>query len=361
MKKVAILSAVNIKHMSLISLYSDYFNANGISFDILYMDKYDEYESYNCNHIYRYVNKVNHNLPAPIKVLQYAKFYFYATKVINKNKYDYVVVWNDIAILIFGRYLSKKMPGRYCLNIRDYCGERIPIIFKIFSTAIKESSFTTVSSDGFREFLPNFDYITISSYNKTVLETCRQRNCLRECTKPIRIGFIGNVRFFDINRRLIDVFKNDNRFELHYYGVNASVLSKYASNVGADNVFCGESFPQEETGLYLEKTDIMNNLYGVGAIELDTAVSIKLFHAAYIRIPIMVFKGTYMQTISEKYCMGYAVNDITSEFPNSLYNWYHLSLKYSDLARGCDALIEHAETQNSKLETALNNVLTTER
>ena len=42
MKKIAILSAVNIKHMSLVSLYTTFLKAHNIPYDIIYMDKYDE-------------------------------------------------------------------------------------------------------------------------------------------------------------------------------------------------------------------------------------------------------------------------------------------------------------------------------
>ena len=42
MKKICILSAVNIKHMSLISIYTKYFKENGMDYDVIYMDKYNE-------------------------------------------------------------------------------------------------------------------------------------------------------------------------------------------------------------------------------------------------------------------------------------------------------------------------------
>lgn len=55
MKKVAILSAVNIKHMSLISLYTDILKNHEVQVDIIYMDKYGEDEVFDCDNKYRYV------------------------------------------------------------------------------------------------------------------------------------------------------------------------------------------------------------------------------------------------------------------------------------------------------------------
>lgn len=44
--KVCILSAVNIKHMSLITLYTEVLKQQGIEYDIIYMDKYGEDEPF---------------------------------------------------------------------------------------------------------------------------------------------------------------------------------------------------------------------------------------------------------------------------------------------------------------------------
>ena len=46
MKKICILSAVNIKHMAMISLYTERLLRNNIEFDIVYMDKYGESEEF---------------------------------------------------------------------------------------------------------------------------------------------------------------------------------------------------------------------------------------------------------------------------------------------------------------------------
>ena len=54
MKKICILSAVNIKHMSLISIYTKYFKENGMDYDVIYMDKYNEEENIDAKNIYRF-------------------------------------------------------------------------------------------------------------------------------------------------------------------------------------------------------------------------------------------------------------------------------------------------------------------
>ena len=117
--RVAILSCVNIKHMSLITLYTDILNRERIPFDVIYMDKYGEDEVIECNNKYRFVNKIDRNLPRFIKKIRYYMFKPWACKVMRQNKYDFIIVWNDLAIFLFANFLSKHFKGKYCLNVRD--------------------------------------------------------------------------------------------------------------------------------------------------------------------------------------------------------------------------------------------------
>ncbi|MEG1965818.1 MAG: hypothetical protein RR064_06675 [Oscillospiraceae bacterium] len=276
MKKIAILSAVNVKHMSLSSIYTEELKKLNIKFDLIYMDKYNIEEEFDANNIFKFVNVINHEDGKLLKILQYFKFRKYAIKKIKENNYDFVIVWNDVAILMFADYFAKKMKNKYCLNIRDYCGEKNKFIYNRFKKTILNSAFTTISSDGFLSFLPHYDYISVHSMNLKILQDIPVRNDFREPGSPIRITFIGNVRFFDMNKKIMDVFKNDERFILGYYGTNSEILKEYAEKNDIKNVDFFGSFPVEQTKEFIEKSDIINNLYGNGNIALTSALSIKL-------------------------------------------------------------------------------------
>lgn len=45
---------MNIKHMSLISLYTAELEKQGIDYDIIYVDKYGEIEKTNAKNVFRY-------------------------------------------------------------------------------------------------------------------------------------------------------------------------------------------------------------------------------------------------------------------------------------------------------------------
>ena len=349
MSKVCILSAVNIKHMAMISLYTERLIRDEIDFDIVYMDKYGEDEIFPAKNKYVYKNIINPELPNWEKALRYFRFRKYAIKVLEKNNYDFIIVWNDVAIIMFADYLARKWKGKYALNIRDYCKQKIKPIKWMFKWVINNASFTTVSSLGYKAFLPEADYIQVHSLNMSVLRKLNPRTCFRNQAEPIRIGFVGYVRFYEINTRLLDIFRNDPRFELHYYGSHATYLEEYAKKKGILNGYFHDSFPVQDTGLYLEKIDVINNLYGNKKMSLDYALSIKLYNGVWCRLPILVCPDTYMEMITNEYGIGYTVSAYDEKLPDLIYSWYH-GMNFDAFNAGCERFLKTIEEENSQFE-----------
>lgn len=347
MKKIAILSAVNIKHMSLISLYTDILKQYDVCYDIIYMDKYGEDEFYECHQKFRFVNLISPKWCSYVKMYRYMKFYPYATKVLKENKYDFVIVWNDLAIFMFADFLRKNYNGKYCLNVRDNMYYDKKLFRKRYEKTFNHSAFNTISSKGYLDFLPSqCSYLPINSLNLSVLKDMKVHTRLRTKEEPIRIGFIGYVRFFERNKKMLDVFKNDNRFELHYYGSRANVLKEYAEDTGVHNAVFHDSFPVAETGKFLEKIDIINNLYGNGTLNIQKAISIKIFHALYSKVPILVNSGTYIGNLAINLGIGYYFDDISECSKNKLYDWYY-SLDFNTLKKSADDYLALAMSENA--------------
>ena len=357
MKRIAILSCVNIKHMSLISLYTEILKKNNVHYDIIYMDKYGEDEEFDCNQKYRFVNKVNRNLPRLLKKIKYYMFKPWASRILKRNKYDFVIVWNDLAIFLFADFLVKNYKGRYCLNVRDNMYYDKPRYRKMYERCFNASSFNTISSKGFLDFLPRTaKYYPIHSLNLSVLRGMRVHDRMRTKDEKIRIGFIGYVRFFERNQKLLDCFANDSRYEVHFYGTGANVLKEYAEQKRIKNTVFHDSFPVAETGKYLENIDIMNNLYGNNTLNIRKAISIKLFHSLYARIPLLVNTDTYIGEVATSLGVGYYVTEFTDNFKDDLYDWYH-SIDFKSLEKKCTDYLIYTESENKTFrEIVLENV-----
>lgn len=347
MKKICILSTANIKHMTLISLYTDKMIKDNIDYDIIYMDKYGEYENFEANSIYRFENRVSRSDNKIIKILKYLRFIRYAKEILNKNKYDFIIVWNELTSLIFSKYLSKRYKNKYCINIRDYLYNDYPILKRIFAVGINNAAFTTISSDGFKAFLPEHQYIHVHSLNMNLLSKLKPKKRFQRKDERIKITFVGNVRFFEINKEILEVFKNDTRFELCYFGTNSEVLEDYCKENKIKNVSFHSSFPVEETPKFINETDIINNIYGNNSKKLDYALSIKLYYGIYNNLPIIVSSSTYMSKIIKKYDIGYVVEEIDNSLPDNIYNWYTHN-DFDKFSKNCKKFLEDIEKSNIK-------------
>lgn len=349
--RVAILSCVNIKHMSLISLYTDILKREDVPFDVIYMDKYGENEEIECNRKYRFVNKINRNLPRFVKKVKYYLFKPWACRIMKKNRYDFIIVWNDLAIFLFADFLRKHFNGKYCLNVRDNMYYDKPKYKKMYERCFMSSSFNTVSSKGYLDILPkNATYYPIHSLNLSVLKGMKVHERMREKGERIRIGFIGYVRYFERNQKLLDCFANDPRYEVHYYGKCADVLKEYAESKTIENAFFHDSFPVSDTAKYLENIDIMNNLYGNSTLNVRKAISIKLFHSMYARIPILVNTDTYVGEVAHSLGIGYYVTEFTDNFKDDLFKWYH-NLDFNMIDSCCAEYLEKAMKDNCVFES----------
>ncbi|MDP3014534.1 MAG: hypothetical protein Q8M92_09845, partial [Candidatus Subteraquimicrobiales bacterium] len=157
MAKICILSTVNLKHMTLVSLYTDFFDKNNIRYDIIYIDKYFSDEENTAENVYKLNLSINKDWTFFYKLIKYWKFKKYAKEIIESKNYEFIIVWNSFTAFMFSDLLLKQYNGNYCINIRDYAKEKFYPVYRVLKKVIENSSFTTISSDGFKKFLPEFD------------------------------------------------------------------------------------------------------------------------------------------------------------------------------------------------------------
>ncbi|MBF9287822.1 glycosyltransferase family protein [Staphylococcus haemolyticus] len=307
--KIAILGATNIKHMSLISHYLDNIDMSKNQVDIIYTDKYDIDEKVDgITNYYKYSVDINSNWSFVKKAMKYYAFKPYATKILKENNYDFVIVWGSYTGHLFKNFLIKNYKERFILNIRDYFYENNNFIFARMAQLVNFSYMTTISSDGFLKFLPNSEkYQVIYSYNAKVIEQAKSVDEI-EVKSPLKISFIGNVRFLDVNKKIISELKNDSRFLLQYFGTGSEALEEYAKDNNIKNVRFSGGFDIHETPKFLDDTDIINNLYGSKDIALDTALSIRMYYSLFLNKPILTSKDTYTNQQAQNFGLGIQIN-----------------------------------------------------
>ncbi|BCZ27057.1 hypothetical protein EUBC25_11440 [Claveliimonas bilis] len=342
-KKVCILSTVDFTRMTVVSVYTDYLKRCDIPFDIICVNKYGQEDPFGAENIYGFVPKTKSSWNKFRKLISFWKIRDFALDIFKNNHYDFIIVWNELTAFIFSDILASMFKDKYCINIRDYQYFNLFPVKMRLTSAIKSAFFTTVSSRAYLEYLPSDNCYMMYSFNKGILSKTNPHQALREVGKPIRILYIGQIAWLDNVYKLIDALKNDNRFEMIFAGSGSEQVEEYAKSNQVNNVTCYGRFHPGETAKYLAEADILYNLYGTDSRHLTTAVSIKFYYAVFLHIPILVYKKTEMEKMSQICGIGFAVeNEEFINYGDKLYDWY-FSLDQKEINKKCNLFLEEIE------------------
>ena len=318
--KVALVLGCNIHWTPYYYLYERMLASKSIPFDLIIWNRELLKEE-------SLGNVIPFNLPDvssskdPKKFYKFLLFARFVKETVKKNKYDKIVFLGlqGCALPLRALFYVTKYKYKYWIDIRDYHYEWFKPYYLLEKVAIHYAKEAAISSEGFKTFLPKERYIHVHNVDPDIVEL--RRKYKKNKSERIRICFIGNVRYLEENKKLLEIFKNDDRFELQYNGNGSEVIREYCSKNNIYNVAFSPSFPREETIKYYNNTDIINNIYGNTSLETTTALSNKLYYSIYLGIPIIVSSGTYMEQFCKKYGFGIAFKEDPS-FKEELYEWY---------------------------------------
>lgn len=351
--KVCFLTYRNIFDTPCLSKYEELLNGN---FDIIYFDRYNVDESCNAKNMYRFKWYLDSKKSGRLKkYIGYIKFGRYAKNIIRKNKYSKIIVLPTQTAIAFSRFLIKEYKNQYVIDIRDYAGENKSAVKKIVNKLISNCGITSITSPAYRSFLPEHKYVishNIQPIDEKIVEDYKSKELKK--SGPITISFIGTIRFIDQLKKMIDVFANDDRFELCFAGSGSELLKEYCENNHVTNVKLIPRFERPELGkLYLD-TDIAMNIYGNNDPYLDYALSNKLYSAAIMGMPILVSPKTYMEEIVTKYGFGLAVDLDDKSSPDKVFDYYN-ELDINKLRDGCQSFMDTVEKDEDEYQKVLND------
>lgn len=353
--KLVIVLPCNIYTAPFLHRYEKIIKRVYAEFDLLYWNRalIDE-ESYGNQICYNLEDKINSGKIT--KIIKYYKFAKFVKKKLIKNKYEKIIVLGSYAGIMYqlSRYLSKKYKNCYWLDIRDYTFENFKFYYRGMKRAIRSSYSTAISSKGYTRFLPKHDYIIAHNIDYINIENAKTlREDQLKCEK-IRISFIGLVRYYHENIKLLKALGNDERYIINYFGMNSDFLKDFCDKNNINNVNFHGRFDSSKTAFFYRETDIINNIYGNEKIALTTALSNKLYYSVFLDIPILVSPNTYMEELVKENNNGYIVNWNEERLGDHLYEWYQ---KYKKNKRSNNKLKDIVLLEDQKFEIELLNFL----
>lgn len=361
MKKFCIVSFCNIYVLPYARTYIKAIQDSGAESTLLFWDRdnvngsNDDYPE--CKKLC-YQRKMTPESSFKDKLLGYIEASRYFCKVLKEEKFDGLFFLQTHAAVVCQRILSKRYKGKYIVDIRDYTLENYGIYRYLEEKIISSSFAMVISSPAYSKFLPSHEYVVAHNYTpfpEDKVKIIRYKTATRE-KEPIGISFVGTIRFIDMDKKILKLFANDNRFKINYFGNGSDILRNFCIENGIYNTEFYGSFSPEMTTSFYEKTDIINNLYGNKNKFLDFALSNKLYHAGQFHMPILVSPGTYMEDISTKYHIGFVFNVDNQNEPDRLFYWYS-KLNREELSKGSNAFIETVKQDNKKYEEMIQNFL----
>lgn len=361
MKRYCLISFCNIYVLPYAKLYIDAILESGAECDLIFWDREanngenDNFE--NCRK-FCYQRKTMPDSPKFSKLIGYIKSRRFIIKQLNSVDYDGIIFLQTHAAVAFTGIIERKYKNKYIVDIRDYTLEKHRI-YKFFEKRVIDKSFANIiSSPAYRKFLPDSDFVMAHNFSpfpestvKIIAESKKNVN-----SDPIRISFVGTVRFFEMDVKLLKLFANDERFIINYFGQGSDILADFCKSEGITNVEFYGSFPPEMTSSFYLKTDLINNLYGNHNLYLDYALSNKLYHSGQLYIPILVCPDTYMAEVSLNYNMGFVFDFDEKDAKDKLYEWYR-SFDRNAFSSGCDSFIEKVRKENAEFEKTIASFL----
>lgn len=355
--RVGIVSISNIKHMTLISLYTDILKQNKIEYDLIYVDKYNIDEVSDANNKYKYIIPIENNDSNVKKIIKYIGFINFTKNIINNVNYDLLIIWGSGTGYILNRLLKHDWKDKYIYNIRDYGYENIKFISIIQKKIVKNSLFTTISSKKFLDFLPSSSkYLFVNSVNPKLARELLSLKSPKKISKVIKICFIGYIRFIENDKKLLLSLKNDSRFLVQYFGSKSDILKEFSKDNKINNTEFIDSFDSSLTKELLMQSDVINNLYGNRDTALDTAVSIKYYYSILLNLPILVWKHTYMEEITKEFSGVFVFDGDYEGLNDRLYDWYtHIDRK--KMMKKNSELVDKFKKENIIFENRFENIL----
>ena len=305
--KVALIGFSTKEYMPYFRFYKKILDELNAEYDYFTWNRYDDNGKIEKNE-YRFEYFCTENKFK--KIVAFIKWKKWIKQILERNKYDKIIVLTTIPAFLLNNFLIKKYKNNYIFDYRDSTYERIPYYRKVVNVLIKNSKFSCISSKGFLDLLDDSDKIyPIHNMSYDI----NQNQAIHIDFNDINIGYFGIFNYYDINKKIIDTLKNENNINLYYVGasIGENVLKKYVEKNDIKNVKFKPSYTDDvKRDLYKKyKINFVNAAYGNNSFNATKLMPNKLYDSLFYKIPIIVSKNTYLEKVVNKYNIGISVDD----------------------------------------------------
>lgn len=299
MGRIALIGFHNLFLMQFLYKYTDIFDREKISYDVLYWDRdvdaNIELRQFSGKKI-AFQYKMSNFQPKYKKIGSFIKCLKFISKKIEEGNYDKIILLTTqtaLPLYLFSRTVRKKTS--YVFDYRDLTYEKNGICRKLIKRIIQNSQFTAISSYGFKGILGESDKYVLS-HNCSNIERVPIKH---KSAEKIHVVFWGMIRQAEFNKKVCDLFGSNTRFELFYHGDGyVEELIEYIKEKRYHNIFFTGRYATSQIPEFAANTDILLNLYE-NDDQQKLAMTVKLYDGIRYGLPMLITQGSYMASILE--------------------------------------------------------------
>jgi hypothetical protein len=321
--KIALIAIGELKYTPYAARYIQAIKEKGMAYDLIFWNRSAKALDTPPNHIH-YDGYSALDKPLRGKLPDFWRYGRWLRRLVGEKGYGKLIILSTLSgILLYGP-LMRKYDKRFIFDIRDYSYEHVPPFFRMERRLIDAAYFTCISSPGFREFLPERDYVMAHNFNRSDLP--RKRPFKKKAGGALNLAYNGVIMYFDHQSRIIERLGNDGRFRLFFHGdgPEADRYRDFCAGRGYGNVFFTGAYDNSERASLLRDADILNNSYGSAkkASKIRFAVSNKFYDGAIFGIPQLVETGSFKSELCREKRLGIALDARDEGFADKLIAYY---------------------------------------
>lgn len=337
---IAIVLFNDLRLCQFLYKYTAVLDINKIDYTVIYWNRSAvEYSDYGFSgKVIEFSYKTDTYQSFSKKIYAFIKYAKFMRKTIKKNSYQKLIVLTSQTAVSLRGILIGRYKGKYIYDYRDITKEPKSRIYrKMIIKIIDNAKFFMFSSPGFIDYLKinvNSNYCFV---HNSQMEDYKKDFLNIKKNLPINIVYWGMIRQIDYNKKICDLFGNDERFNLKFHGDgHYPILNEYCFNHGYNNIeFTGKYDFKKDISTFSGETDILNCLYENDECTRPT-LAVKLYDAIRYRIPILVNKNSYLSYYLKNNRFALDLNVEEKEnCKDEIISWY-LSLDKSIINKDFD-------------------------
>ncbi len=335
--KLLIISHEEYIGIPYIQKYEEIMNKNSIQYDIILWDRRNTISQPKENWLVFKAKNYKHKI---LKIIPFLKWRRFVLRQLKAGNYDKLIVVTTIPGILLYDIILKKYKGNFLFDYRDSTYEKIPVYRFMVEKLIDNSNITTFSSNAFFGlFKIKLNGKVHVTHNISNIDNCVLKASDLTEKMSINIGFVGSVRYYEINKRLIEQFANSKKYKFSFIGKqhHGNTLVKFCIKNDIKNVEFKPEFYNEQKPEIYKDIDIINSVYGDRSSEVKLALPNKLYDCLIYKKPIIVSSNTYLAEVVNEYNLGKSV-DLETDNIKDIIDEYIENFNNIEFSNSCEKL-----------------------